>query len=654
MSWDEALFRLAWKFKRGRRHAAAEPERQRAARLADLKTSLTLVARALSGETLEIQEAEHVGGYAGEVIYLPRTIHLAPTPDDNARVYLYRVAYAVTSRRLGFTLPPGRPAGLAADFRAFRTLVAVPLTRQALDTAMPACQALHQAFGSLLLRNRPSPAHLDTMGGRLEALRQALLGRHPEVPEPLSGLLRRIVATSESWDDTALHDLWRQFRHGVRRAPRRVPSAPLVLWGQLMPLRAEARPAAPGSPQQRLAASSFPIGTELPGKPKENVRRVVMDQKDIDNDTLIHTFEKIETAEEFSGVTRTPDGADELAHHADALDELDLREVVRSNTPTHSVYKADLRLDDDTGDLEAAESQAGAAFAYDEWDGRAQRYRPAWCTVYVNRPTAPAGADQTAAAILRKHARVVHEVRLLLDKLRHKRLLRNRQSEGTDIDVDAVVDRYATVRGGQRPDDRLYLAPRRQRRDLATLLLIDMSASTDAWIEGARVLDIATESALVLGEVLSQWGDRVGMAGFYSNTRRDCRFVMLKPFDADWRRSRAALTGLEPTGYTRIGPAVRHGTALLQGQRAARKLLLLLSDGKPIDYDRYEGRYGIADIRQAIREAHHRRIHTYALAIDVQAKLYLPQMFGGGSFRILPHPTHLVRGLSEVYGQLAR
>ena len=651
MSWDEALFRLAWQFRRGRRHAAAEPERQRAARLADLKTPLTLVARALSGEALEIQEAEHVGGYAGDVIYLPRTIHFAPAPEDNARVYLYRVAYAVTSRRLGFTLPAG--AALPADFRAFCTLVAVPPTRQALETALPASQTLRQEFNSLMLRGRPSPAHMDTMGGRLEALRQALLGRHPEVPEPLSGLLRRIAA-AESWDETTLHDFWRQFRQGVRRTSRRVPTAPLVLWGQLMPLRAEARPVAPGGPQQRHAAASFPSGTELPGKPKEAVRRVVLDQKDIDNDTLIHTFEKIETAEEFSGVTRTPDGVDELAHHADALDELDMREVVRTSIPTHSVYRADLRFDDDTGDLESAAPQSGAAFAYDEWDGRAQRYKPAWCTVYVNRPTIHAGADRTAAAIVRKHARTVHEVRLLLDKLRHKRLLRNRQIEGADIDVDAVVDRYATVRGGQRPDDRLYLAQRRQRRDLATLLLIDVSASTDAWIEGARVLDIATESALVLGEVLSQWGDRVGMAGFYSNTRRDCRFIMLKPFEADWQRSRAALTGLEPTGYTRIGPAVRHGAALLQGQRAAKKLLLLLSDGKPIDYDRYEGRYGIADIRQAIREAHHSRIHTYALAIDVQAKLYLPQMFGSGSFRILPHPSHLVRGLSEVYGQLAR
>ena len=70
-----------------------------------------------------------------------------------------------------------------------------------------------------------------------------------------------------------------------------------------------------------------------------------------------------------------------------------------------------------------------------------------------------------------------------------------------------------------------------------------------------------------------------------------------------------------------------------------QKLLLLISDGKPTDYDRYEGRYGIADVRQAMREAHQARIHTYALAVDVQAKHYLPQMFGSGNFQILPHPA---------------
>ena len=384
------------------------------------------------------------------------------------------------------------------------------------------------------------------------------------------------------------------------------------------------------------------------------MRLVELDQRDIANDVLVHTFDKSDTAEEFQGVTRTPDGADELAQHAEALQELDLRDVVRSPTRTQSIYKTELLFDSDIDDMADAGSPSAPAYVYDEWDGKARRYKPRWCTVHVSRPPAPAPhAAAAAAAILHKHRRIIRDLRLLLDKIRCTRVLRNRQPEGADVDLDAVVDRYATVHNGSPPDDRLYLARRRHRRDLVTLLLIDLSYSTDAWIQGYRVLDIAKESVLVLSEVLAQWRDRVGIGGFYSNTRRDCRFVLLKSFDEPWPRCKAALASLEPTGYTRIGPALRHGVALLERQQAAKKLLLLISDGKPTDYDRYEGRYGIADVRQAMREAHQARIHTYALAVDVQAKHYLPQMFGSGNFQILPHPAHLVRGLTDLYRRLS-
>ncbi len=652
MSLDEALFKLAWRRIRNavRRDPARQAESGREARLADLHTPLTLVARALSGEALEIREAEEAGGFAGDVLYLPRGIHLAETPRDNGLVYLYRLAYTVTSRELGLALPGGD--GPPADFQAFCTLVAVPPTLRRLEATLPMTRALRRRFYPLLLRGRPARAERDSVTARLEALTQALLA--PAFPEavPADGEHDGVVPVPRSWNEEELHHLWRRFRHRARRVSG-APAAPVVLWGQLMPAQPGLARLAPGD-WQDPASASHPRGTELPGKPREQVRRVSLDQRDIENDTLVQPFDKVDTAEEFSGVTRTPDGADELADHAEALEELDLRDVVRSATPAHSIYKADLMLGADMADLEATEPPADAAFVYDEWEGKARRYKAGWCTVHVSRAPAARGRDAAAAGILRKQARVVREVRLLLDKLRFTRVLRNRQPDGADIDIDAVVDRYATVRSGRQPDDRLYLARRRHGRDWVTLLLIDLSSSTDAWIQGVRVLDVAKASALVLGEVLAQWNDRVGMAGFYSHTRRDCRFVVIKPFDAEWLRCRGALAGLEPAGYTRIGPALRHGVAVLERERAARKLLLVLSDGKPVDYDRYEGRYGIADVRQAIREAHQAHIHTYALAIDVQAKLYLPQMFGNGSFQILPHPNHLVRGLAELYGRLAR
>jgi Mg-chelatase subunit ChlD len=655
MSLDDVLLTLVWRVTRVLRGAFSPPppEGAHAARLAMLRPHLTLVARALSGEPLDIREAEHTGGFVGARLYLPRCISIAATPKENVQAYVYRVAYTVTSRQLGLTV--GAADALQPDFQAFRTLLAVPGTLRTLEATLPMTRALRAQLFPLLLGTRPPWPPLDTGAACLEALTQVLLGRPLPASEATPGwrwLRHSLTVAAAGYSETEAHDLWAELQRCVCRTSA-CGVAPVMLWGQLLPAACNGRSLTPGQTGPS-AQAAFPTGTELPGKPKEHVRRVELEQRDIENDVLIHTFDKTETAEEFQGVTRTPDGADELAQHVEALQELDLREVVRSATRTQSIYKADVMLDGTVGDLADADAPPATAFVYDEWDGKVRQYKPRWCTVYVSRPPAPTPyAAAAVAAILHKHARVIRDLRLLLDKIRCTRVLRNRQPEGADVDLDAVVDRYATVRSGHQPDDWLYLTRRRHTRDLVTMVLVDMSSSTDAWIQGSRVLDIATESVLVLSEVLAQWRDRVGIAGFYSHTRRDCRFVLLKRFDEPWPRCRATLVSLEPTGYTRIGPALRHGTALLERQQAAKKLLLLISDGKPTDYDRYEGRYGIADVRQAIREAHQARIHTYALAVDVQAKLYLPQMFGSGNFQILPQPTHLVRSLTDIYRRLS-
>jgi len=658
MSLDQALFTLALRLKRAvwrdRAHAAALA---RGARLTDLRGHLTLIARVLSGVPLDIQEAEHAGGFAGDVLYLPRAMSFAEDPEANALAYLYRVAYTVTSRQLGCVLATEPTQAVALT--TLSTLLAVPPTLAALEAELPMTRALRQRFFPLVLCSRPPCLTLDTPAALLEAFTQVLLGRDLEVWRAKEleyraawALLQHSVTLARQGQGrAAAHTLYASLGQSAGQKSA-LPVAPVILWGQLM----SAPPGpAPKEPGDTVPQTSLPTGTEQRGKAKEQVRRAELNQQDIENDLLVHTFEKIETAEEFCGVTRTPDGADELAQHAEALDELDLRDVVRSKTQTRSIYRADVTLDVAVGDVEAAETSDITRFLYDEWDGKARRYKPAWCRVSVTRPTwlaASSHGSAYAAAVLRKHAKHVCDLRLAFDRLRAVRVLKNRQPDGGEVDIDALIDRYATVRSGHQPDDKLYLVRRRQRRDLVTLLLLDLSSSTDAWIKGHRVLDVARESLLVLGEVLSSYDDHVGIGGFYSYTRRDCRFVILKHFAEPWSRCKAALASLEPTGYTRIGPAIRHGIHLLQQQHATQKLLLVISDGKPTDYDRYEGRYGIADVRQAIREAEQVRIHTYALAVDVQAKLYLPEMFGAGHYQILPHPSHLIHSLAQLYTRL--
>ena len=139
---------------------------------------------------------------------------------------------------------------------------------------------------------------------------------------------------------------------------------------------------------------------------------------------------------------------------------------------------------------------------------------------------------------------------------------------------------------------------------------------------------------------------------FASNTRNCCRVWTVRGEAEPWASARGRLGVLEPQGYTRIGPALRHATATLEAISADRKLLLLISDGKPNDYDRYEGRYGIGDVRMVLREAQQRGIHTHALAVDAVARDYLPSMLGPGAWSVLLTPDRLPESLTGVYGRL--
>src|SRR5262245_53643419 len=336
MSLDEALFTLALRLKRAVwRDSARAAELTRGVGLADMRARLTLVARALSGAPLDIQEAEHAGGFAGDVLYLPRTMSCAEDPEANALAYLYRVAYTVTSRQLGYVLSAEHTQ--AGELTTLATLLAVPPTLAALEAELPMTRDLRQRFFPLVLRNRPFCLTLRTPAALLEAFTQVLLGRdlevwHGQEREHKAGwewLQHSVTLARQDHESAAARTLYASlYRSAAQQSPRHV--APVMLWGQLMPTPPWPESKEPGD---SVPQTSLPTGTEQRGKAKEQVGRVELNPQDIDTDVLVHTFEKIETAEEFCGVTRTPDGADELAQHAEALDELDLRDVVRAHAP---------------------------------------------------------------------------------------------------------------------------------------------------------------------------------------------------------------------------------------------------------------------------------------------------------------------------------
>uniref|UniRef100_UPI0040489F22 nitric oxide reductase activation protein NorD n=1 Tax=Flavobacterium sp. TaxID=239 RepID=UPI0040489F22 len=183
-------------------------------------------------------------------------------------------------------------------------------------------------------------------------------------------------------------------------------------------------------------------------------------------------------------------------------------------------------------------------------------------------------------------------------------------------------------------------------------MLLDISLSSDSYAAGNKIIDVEKQVSILFGEILNEFDIDFSINCFYSKTRNYASYLTLKDFDEDWQKAKNKIGAAEPQGYTRIGAALRHSGALLEKRESKNKWVIFLSDGKPNDYDKYEGKYGIHDVKQALKELKQKQINTYALAIEAQAKYYLPLMFGQNHYQILTNPEDLLKSLVKLYEKI--
>lgn len=635
MSWDEKLFGWAWRRSRsllGRRDAPEVLARR--VMLEERTDRLRALATAIAGRPITVREAEAEGGVSPTAILLPRFLDFARSRAENEHAYVLRVALAASISRLGL-VPRG--ATLDASERCIATVIAVCSARELLARELTASSAALADLSSAALGARASiPA------SALETLVRAALGE--SVP---AGSLADRVTRSRPANATELVALTRAFARELGAMP---PPLPVPLWGWLVAHES-------GASTEGTAADpgALPRGTERTMRTRDHVTRKKLDPRPLAENPLVHSFEKLHTLEEHSGGKKRVDGSDELEAHADALDELDLREVIRTDEPTQSLLRSDAMFESGAGDFADPSEREG--LPYDEWNESGRAFRSAWCRVRVacvEENVEPAAAERMVARTRAAARPRIEAVQAALARLELARRPRSRQLDGPDVDDDAMVDRYAALAAGATPPDRLYRSRRRHAPDLAVLLLVDTSLSTDGWVDGQRVLDVEREATLVLAEALDGSVDELGVAAFSSHTRSDCRFTVVKGMREPWSKARKRLMSLTPSGYTRIGPALRHATTVLARTTARRRLLLVVTDGKPNDYDRYEGRYGISDVAHAVLEAHADGVHVHALAVDREARHTLPQMFRPGGYTVLSTPGALAPAMGEVVAAMQR
>lgn len=285
---------------------------------------------------------------------------------------------------------------------------------------------------------------------------------------------------------------------------------------------------------------------------------------------------------------------------------------------------------------------------YDEWDYRRRAYRRQWCHVYLREPGS--GDAAYVAEVRRRHAPLIGQIRRRFDALRGEDRLLRRQADGPEIDIDALVATIANRRGGVEPDERLFMRRQRNERSLAAVFMVDMSGSTQGWVNEAE-----REALVMLCEALEALGDRYAIWGFSGWTRTRCELYRIKAFDDAYDvEVQRRIAAIEAKDYTRMGPPIRHLTRLLLNQPARHRLLVTLSDGRPDDFgDEYRGHYGVEDTRQALLEARQAGVRAYCVTIDRHGADYLRHMYGPASYTVLADVRKLPLKIADIYRKLA-
>jgi len=298
------------------------------------------------------------------------------------------------------------------------------------------------------------------------------------------------------------------------------------------------------------------------------------------------------------------------------------------------------------------------SYKYDEWDAVIGDYKSNWCTVHEVE-TIGGSADYYADA-MKRYSNEITLIKSIFSKMKPQAFHKLKsQTDGTEIDIDAFIDALIERKCGINPDDNLYIRWDKHERDVATLFLIDVSASTQKALDqtGRTILDVEKDALIIMLQALESIGDNYATYAFSGRSREDVEYFMVKDFDDKLSEDVSRrISLLNPASNTRLGPAIRHSITKLEELSAKTKIIILLSDGEPYDSDRgeenYQGFMAEEDTKVAIQEGHRKNINFFCITVDTDPGEYLDNIFSDIAYTIIDDVQMLPEMLPLLYKRI--
>ncbi len=417
------------------------------------------------------------------------------------------------------------------------------------------------------------------------------------------------------------------------------PFLPVPLWGEVL------EPAI-GSGKHGDADMGGNLSQKKADDRKLRAQRKSNDEANRQDGFFLHIYDKIMSIADMLNLNRNVEDEEE-DEAVKAIDDLEQITLSENDRKAATKIKMDLDLPGD----EVDETRLIAEKVVPEWHYRKGIYLQDHCSVQVQTGTEE-GEDWVPDEPARRRIR---RVKRQFEALQAKRETLHGQPDGEELDLEAVVRARADIMASGRCSNRLYMSSKVNQRDLAISLLVDVSLSTDSWMQNHRVIDVEKEALTILGHGLAACGDSFAINTFTSRKRDYVRLDQLKGFSEPFGpQVQRRISALKPGYYTRIGAALRAATEDLAEQPQRQKLMLIITDGKPNDVDHYEGRYGIEDSKKAVQECRQLGITCFGVTVDQKAQDYFPYIFGRGSYQIVSHVAKLSTALPKIYRQLVK
>ena len=293
-------------------------------------------------------------------------------------------------------------------------------------------------------------------------------------------------------------------------------------------------------------------------------------------------------------------------------------------------------------------------FHYQEWDYQIQLHRPDWVTVYERRQ--PRGHVEDIQEIIDEYKPVAHRIKQIIDLLTPEGVQRVRNMEdGDEIDINAAIDAMIAIRMGEQPNSRITMRNVLKSRDLAVVVLMDLSESTNEAMAGSdkTVLQLTREAATLVSTAINGIGDPFALHGFASDGRHDVQYYRFKDFNQNFDdEAKSRLAGMKGNLSTRMGAALRHAGVHLMKQPERRKLILLVTDGEPADIDERDPQHLRHDTKKAVEELYSMGVLTYCLTLDPNADDYVKRIFGENNYTIVDNVDRLPEKLPTLFASL--